>query len=96
MTGSREPWQQRLDRDIQAALAARGRVYVADHIFWNESYRDLERTADPFSEYAHGQFAGVDGEKLQGEIKSFFDRYKLRESGFKIAADKFRELERTK
>ncbi len=48
MRGSQEPWQKRLDRDIQAALAAGGRVYVADHIFWNESYQDSSAPPTPF------------------------------------------------
>jgi hypothetical protein len=94
MTGSREQWQQKLDHDIQAAFAAGGRVFVADHVFWPESYQDLEGTADPFSEYARVEFADVNGERLRGEIKSFFGRYKLCESGFKIGADRFWELKR--
>jgi hypothetical protein len=95
MTSSGEPWQQRLDREIQAAFAAGGRVFVADHIFWPQSYRDLEQTADPFSEYARAEFAGVNGEKLRGEVKSFFGRYKLCPSRFKIGADRFWELKRS-
>ena len=92
MTGSGESWQEKLDLDIRAAFAAGGRVYVADHVFWPETYQDLEQTADPFSEYARVEFAGVNGERLRGEIKSFFGRYKLRESGFKIATERFWEL----
>jgi hypothetical protein len=92
MSGPREPWQQKLDRDIQAAFAAGGRVYVADHVFWPATYQDLEQTADPFAEYARAEFAGVNGGRLSKEIKSFFGRYKLRASGFKIGADRFWEL----
>jgi hypothetical protein len=92
MRGSREPWQQRLDHEIQAAFADHGRVYVAAHVFRPESYQDLERTADPFSEYARTEFAGVDGERLRGEIESFFHRYKLCESGFRIGTERFWEL----
>ncbi|MGD1105015.1 MAG: hypothetical protein ABSA59_23460 [Terriglobia bacterium] len=95
MAGSREPWQQKLDRDIQTAFAAGGRVFVADHVFWSETYQDLERTADPFAEYARAEFAGVNGERLRGEIQSFFARYRLAESGFKIAADRYWELKRS-
>jgi hypothetical protein len=92
MKGS--PWQQRLDHDLRDVFAAGGRVYVADHVFWPASYQDLEQTADPFSTYGREEFAGVNGERLRGEIKSFFGRYKLCESGFKIGADRFWELKR--
>jgi hypothetical protein len=85
---------QKLDLDIRTAFASGGRVFVADHVFWSESYRDLGQTADPFAEYARAEFAGVNGEGLGSEIKSFFGRYKLIESGFKIAADRFWELKR--
>ena len=95
MVRSSEPWQQKLNGDIQAVFAAGGRVYVADHVFWPESYRDLAQTADPFSEYAREEFAGVNGESLRGEIKNFFNRYKLSESGFRIGADRFWELKPT-
>jgi len=94
MTGSREPWQQRLDTDIRAAFAAGGRVYVAEHVFWTDSYRDLEQTADPFSEYAHLEYAGLDGGRLSGEISSFFGRYKRCPSSFKIGAERFWEVKR--
>jgi hypothetical protein len=94
MKGSREQWQRNLDHDIQAAFAAGGRVYVADHVFWPDSYRDLEQTSDPFSTYAHMEYAGLGGEKLTGEVKSFFGRYKLCPSSFKIGADPFWELKR--
>jgi hypothetical protein len=90
--GLREPWQQTLDVDIREALAAGGRVFVAEHVFWAESYRDIDRSADPFSAYARPEFAGVDGERLRSEIESFFGRYQLTESGFKIATDEFWEL----
>jgi hypothetical protein len=90
--GLREPWQQTLDVDIREALAAGGRVFVAGHVFWSDSYRDIDRSADPFSEYARPEFAGVDGERLRSEIKNFFDHYKLTESGFKIATNEFWEL----
>jgi hypothetical protein len=92
MPHSQEPWQQRLDLDIRKVFAAGGRVYVADHVFWRDSYQDLEQTADPFSEYAHMEYAGLNGEKLPGEIQSFFRRYKLGASSFKIGADPFWEL----
>jgi hypothetical protein len=94
MTGSREQWQQKLDHDIREVFANGGRVFVADHVFWPESYQDLEQTADPFSEYAREEYAGVNGERLRGEIVSFFGRYKLRESTFKIATDRFWEVKR--
>jgi hypothetical protein len=92
MTGSREPWQQKLDLDIRNAFAAGGRVYVADHVFWRDSYQDLEQTADPFSAYAHMEYAGLNGERLAGEIKNFFSRYKLSASSFKIGTDPFGEV----
>jgi hypothetical protein len=94
MKGTKEQWQEKLDTDIRAAWAAGGRVYVADHIFWPESYSDLEQTADPFSEYAHLEYAGLGGDQLAGEIKGFFGRYKLCESGFKIGTDPFCELKK--
>jgi hypothetical protein len=94
MPSSGKPWQQKLDLDIRAVFAAGGRVFVADHVFWRESYQDLEQTADPFSEYARVEFAGVNGERLRDEIQSFFGRYKLCESRFKIGADRFWELKR--
>jgi hypothetical protein len=92
MKHSPQPWQQNLEHDLQAVFAAGGRVYVADHIFWPESYRDLEQSADPFSEYAREEFAGVNGGQLKREIKEFFSRYKLCESGFRIGADRYWEL----
>jgi hypothetical protein len=94
MKGSREPWQQKLDLVIREAWADGGRVYVADHVFWRESYEDLEQTADPFSEFTHMEYAGLNVERLQDEIRSFFGRYKLRASGFTIATDRFWELKR--
>ena len=94
MKGSQKEWQQKLDTDIRAAFAAGGRVYVADHVFWPDSYRDLEQTADPFSAYAHMEYAGLGGERLTGEIKSFFDRYRLVPSGFKVGTDPYWELKR--
>ena len=92
MKGSQKEWQQKLDTDIRAAFAAGGRVYVADHVFWPDSYRDLEQTADPFSAYAHMEYAGLGGERLTGEIKSFFGRYKLYPSNFKVGTDPYWEL----
>jgi hypothetical protein len=92
MPGSQKAWQQKLDLDIRKVFAAGGRVYVADHVFWRDSYQDLEQTADPFSEYAHMEYAGLSGERLTGEIKSFFRRYKLGASSFKIGADQFLEV----
>jgi hypothetical protein len=92
--GSREQWQQKLDLDIRAALAAGGRVFVADHVFWSDTYRDLERATDLFAEYTLAEFAGVNGERLRSEIESFFGRYELTESGFRIATDGFSELKR--
>jgi hypothetical protein len=96
MPGSGEPWQQKLDRDIWATLASGGRVFVADHVFWSETYHDLEQTADIFSAYPREEFAGVNGEKLRKEIQSYFDRYQLTGSNFKIAKDPFWELKRIK
>jgi hypothetical protein len=96
MKSSPEPWQQRLDHDIRDAFATGGRIYVADHVFWPSTYRDLEKTADPFSAYGIEEFAGVNGERLRNEIKGFFSRYKLCESGFKIGADRFLEVKRIK
>jgi 4-amino-4-deoxy-L-arabinose transferase-like glycosyltransferase len=92
MKGSQEEWQQKLDLDIRAAFTAGGRVYVADHVFWPDSYRDLEQTADPFSAYAHMEYAGLAGASLTGKIKRFFGRYKLYPSSFKIGTDPFWEL----
>ncbi len=92
MQGSREQWQQKLDVDIRAVFAAGGRVYVAAHVFWPDSYRDLEQTADPFSAYAHMEYAGLGGAKLTGEIESFFGHYQRCPSSFKIGADPFWEL----
>jgi hypothetical protein len=96
MKGSREQWQEKLDRDIKAIFAAGGRVYVADHVFWDSSYRDLEQTANPFSPYAHMEYSGLSGVTLTGDITSFFRRYKLLPSKFKIGTDPFGELQRIK
>jgi len=85
-------WQKKLHDDIQGVFRSGGRVYVADHVFWNSSYDDLMQTADPFSLYAHTEYAGLDEKKLLGEIKSFFGRYDLRPSNFKIAQDPFWEV----
>jgi hypothetical protein len=92
MVRSGEPWQQKLDHDIQAAFAAGGRVYVADHVFWPDSYRDLQQATDPFAEYVHTEYAGLDGDRLLREINSFFGRYQRRPSGFEIGTQKFWEL----
>jgi hypothetical protein len=92
MKGPREQWQEKLDHDIKAVFEAGGRVYVADHVFWDSSYRDLEQTANPFSPYAHMEYAGLSGESLTGEFTSFFRRYELRPSSFKIGTDPFGEL----
>jgi hypothetical protein len=94
MKGPRDEWQQKLDQAIQGAFTAGGRVYVADHIFWPDSYRDLEQTADPFSTYAHMEYAGLGGETVTDEVKSFFSRYKLCPSNFKVGSDPFGELKR--
>jgi hypothetical protein len=96
LKGPREEWQQKLDRDIREALASGGRVYVADHVFWPDSYRDLEQTADPFSEYAHTEYASLNGIRLSGEINGFFDHYERFPASFKIGAEKFWELKRIK
>lgn len=94
--GSREPWQQKLDGDIRDVFEAGGRVFVADHIFWRDTYDDLEQVDSPYSEYAREEYAGVDGGRLQAEIQSFFDRYNLSESGFRIADDRYWELKPAK
>ena len=96
MKRSREQWQDKLDHDIEAAFAAGGRVYVADHVFWDSSYRDLEQTANPFSPYAHMEYAGLGGEKFSNEITNFFRRFKLCPSSFKIGTDPFGELKKNK
>jgi hypothetical protein len=94
LQGSREQWQQKLGHDIQDAFANGGRVYVADHVFWPDSYIDIEQTADPFSEYAHLEYAGLHGKILADEIRTFFSHYKLRESSFKVGTDPFWEVKR--
>jgi hypothetical protein len=96
MKRSSQPWQENLDHDLQAVFATGGRVYVADHIFWPESYRDLEQTADPFSEYAREEFAGVNGEILKNKVSKYFGHYKMSESTFRIGADRYRELKQIK
>jgi hypothetical protein len=96
MKGSGEPWQQKLNHDIREAFAAGGRVYVADHVFWPGSYQDLERTSDPFSEYAREEFGGVNGAMLRNEINSFFDRYQRCPSAFRVGADRYWELKPVK
>ena len=96
MKGPGGQWQQKLGRDIQAVFTAGGRVYVADHVFWPDSYADLEQTADPFSAYAHMEYAGLGGKTLTGAVKSFFDQYELRPSTFKIGQDAFWELKQSK
>ena len=93
---AQQPWQQKLDLTIREALAAGGRVYVADHVFWYTSYWDLEHTADPFSEYSRERYAGVNGGILQNNIKSFFGQYELRPSTFRIGTDRFGELKAVK
>ncbi|MEN6600956.1 MAG: hypothetical protein ABFD86_00975 [Bryobacteraceae bacterium] len=90
--GSGEPWQRKLDGDIRDVFEAGGRVFVADHIFWRDTYDDLEQVDSPYSEYAREEYAGVDGAKLQTQIQSFFDRYNLSESGFRIADDRYWEM----
>jgi hypothetical protein len=94
MKGSRAQWQEKLDHDIEAVFAAGGRVYVADHVFWDNSYRDLEQSANPFSPYAHMEYAGLSGETLTHEITSFFTRYRMRPTSLKIGTDPFGELKR--
>jgi len=96
MRGSREQWQKKLDHDIEGVFASGGRVYVADHVFWDSSYRDLEQTANPFSPYAHMEYAGLSGKKLTDEVTRFFRRYELRPSSFKIGTDPYGELKRIK
>ena len=94
MKDSHEQWQPKLEHDIQAVFAAHGRVYVADHVFWPDSYRDLEQSRDPFSTYTHMEYAGLGGETLTDKVKSFFLRYKLCPSTFKIGTDPFGEVKR--
>jgi len=94
--GSGERWQQKLDGDIRDVFEAGGRVFVADHVFWRDTYDDLEQVESPYSEYAREEYAGVNGRKLQAEIQSFFDRYNLSESGFRIADDRYWELKPAK
>ncbi len=92
MANSAEPWQQRLDHTIQRVLGNGGRVYVADHVFWPESYQDLEQSASPFSDYARPEFAGVDGESLHMKIRRFFSQYQLARSTFRVGTDSYWEL----
>jgi hypothetical protein len=93
MGASNEPWQQRLDRDIRATLARGGRVYVAHHIFWPDSYQDLNDSSNPFSDYARPEFAGTNSDSLRIDIQRFFSHYKLADSNFKVGSDPYWELE---
>jgi hypothetical protein len=92
MKGPQQEWEGRLQQDIAKAFAAGGRVYVAEHVFWPDSYRDLEQTGDPFSAYAHMEYAGLGTESLAGQIASFFNRYQLRPSNFRVGTDTFLQI----
>ena len=92
MKNPRGEWQPKLDQELTATFAAGGRVYVAEHVLWDDSYRDLEQTGDPFSTYAHMEYAGLGGTNLSDEIKSFFGRYAMKPSRFQVGNDPFFEI----
>ncbi len=85
-------WEEKLQQDISTTLADGGRVYVAEHVFWPDSYRDLEQTADPFSTYAHKEYAGLAKESLAGQITSFFNQYQVKPSNFRVGTDPFLQI----
>ncbi len=92
MQVSAEPWQQRLNQEIQTVFSQGGHVYVADHVFWPDTYQDIGQSASPLDDYARPEFAGVNGESLRIEIKGFFSHYQLVKSTFRVGADPYWEL----
>ncbi len=88
------PWREDLACEIESTLAVGGRVLVADHVFQSESYKDLTRAEDPFSEYIDEEYKEIDGRRLQTEVEELLRRYDLVESRFRIGAEAFLELRR--
>jgi hypothetical protein len=85
-------WEPELRREIGHTFASGGRIYVADHVLWDDSYRDLEQTGDPLSTYAHMEYAGLGGSQIAGEIRNFFSGYASRPSSFRIGSETFFEI----
>ncbi len=88
-------WRDELRAEIESTLDEGGRVFVAEHVFWPSSYEDLPGASDPFSEFIHEEYEGLDAAQLRRDVEEFFESYDLSESDLKIGADIFLELHRS-
>jgi hypothetical protein len=87
-------WRDKLRAEIESALDEGGRVFIAEHVFWPSSFEDLPEAKDPFSEFVHEEYRGLDAVQLQRQLEEFFESYEVSESSFKIGTDVFQELHR--
>ena len=94
--GSSENWQDRLAKKIESTLAAAGKVYIAGHIFDQDSYQDLAHANDAFNEQVDERYLSVDGSALYDQVQEFFRQYTLKDSGFAVGTDRYLILTRNR
>jgi hypothetical protein len=87
--GSSGNWRALLAKKINSTLANGGRVYVAGHIFDQDSYQDLAHADDAFNEQVDERYLNVDGSALYDQVQEFFRQYALKDSGFAIGTDAY-------
>ncbi len=87
-------WREKMRSEIESALDSEGMVFVAEHVFWTDSYADLQQAQDPFAEFIHEEYRHINGPALYREVEQVFDEYELEESSFKLGPENFLELRR--
>lgn len=87
-------WETKLRQKIDETLSSGGRVFVAQHVFDPDSYKDLAGTNAAFDPYFNKQNLGLDGPALQRQVKEVFTPYNLEDSDFKIGDDDYFDIQR--
>src|SRR5208337_611584 len=88
-TASSESWQTRLAKKIESTLDTGGKVFVAAHIFDEESYQDMAHADDAFNEQVDERYLNVDGSALYDQLQQFFWQYQLKSAGFAVGTDRY-------
>ncbi|HYL58045.1 MAG TPA: hypothetical protein VEU51_04185 [Candidatus Acidoferrales bacterium] len=89
-------WTTNLRRKFDDTLDAGGRVFIAGHLLNDDSYEDINGSVSPFSPYIDPKTASINGDKLHDQIQGVLDDYTLVPSDFRIGADSYFLLEKSR
>jgi hypothetical protein len=85
-------WRAAVAGEVESTIEGGGRVFLADHVLWPESYSGLRQEEDPYSEFVDTSYRTLDTERLRHDVEELFSRYELREDAFTIGRDSYWEV----